>query len=142
MNVLSVEDDKKTVSSLMREGIASLAEDLSEDDLQRDLKKAAYARVHQYVLRSLYVGGCPRNMTGCPVGWLDGGSGACEPPAGYTGLCAGYKGLTTAQKETFAWKCRTSWPCTDACAKDFQGCPASWTALGEGAPIWLQRSPA
>ena len=129
---LPMDDDKKTVAALMREGVQSLSEDLIEEGLQQDLKQSAYTRVHQHVLRKLFVGGCTRNFTGCPSGWLDS-QGSCEPPAEYTGLCAGYKGFTAAQKETFAWKCRASWPCADACAKDFTNCPATWVSVGEGS---------
>ena len=95
---MPTEDDKSIVAALMTEGESSLADDVADDDLRRDLKQSAYARVHLYVLRSLYAGGCPRNMSSCPEGWLDAGDG-CDPPAGYKGLCAGYKGnLSPTQK--------------------------------------------
>ena len=89
---LPTKDDKSTVAALMEEGEMVAAEDLTDEALKEDLKQSAYARVHLYVLRELYIGGCPRNTSACPFGWVDGSSGSCEPPAGYTGLCAGFQG--------------------------------------------------
>ena len=123
--------DNNTVADLMREGIQILTGDLIDEQTHNNLRESAYVRVHQHVLQTIFVGGCPRNMSGCPLGWL-GSNGACEPPPDHTGLCAGYKELTAAQKETFAWKCRAQWPCENACEKDFEQCPAAWVSLGAG----------
>ena len=96
---LPTKDDKETVAALMQEGEMVAAEDLIDEALKEDLLQSAYARVHLYVLRQLYAGGCPRNTSACPVGWVDGSKGSCEPPAGYTGLCAGFRGDLSATEK-------------------------------------------
>ena len=32
--------------------------------------QAAYAKVHLRVLKYVYTGGCPRDMSGCPTEWV------------------------------------------------------------------------
>jgi CPW-WPC domain-containing protein len=54
--------------------------------------------------------------------------------ADYTGPC-GETALGTfsaPDKEDFAWRCKASWACEDACVKDFSSCPSGWTAQGGG----------
>merc|ERR1711935_39607 len=85
-------------------------------------------------LHHLYVGGCSRDLSGCPAHWIKTTDNACEPPRGYSGLCAttDFTKYAASKKEDFAWKCRASWPCAPTCLKRFDGCPEAWTGVGDG----------
>merc|ERR1719181_1006348 len=131
-------DDSEKVAKLAQHGSASLEEDLVEELVQSDLAKAAYARVHQRLVKSIYVGGCPRDFSGCPKGWVAEGD-MCSPPGDYDGLCGpiNFGQASGAEQEALAWKCRASFPCASAvtCSKDFSACPETWTHLGNGLCI-------
>ena len=67
--------------------------------------QAAYIKVHERVLKQIYVGGCLRAYTECPSGWAEIKAlmhvtsfhnvfpaghriqGLCEPSPSYDGLC-------------------------------------------------------
>lgn len=86
--------------------------------------QVAFAAVSEKALKLIYVGGCPRDFSGCPMGWSES-AGVCTPPSDYAGPCAAG---TISDKEEFAWKCRASWPCS-SCTRDYGGCPAGWTMV-------------
>ena len=124
------EQDQAVVEELRQRSQKKLSQALEDEQLQSALAEAAYAKVHERVLRSKFVGGCPRQFKGCPEGW--GGDGnICSPGVDYDGLCkafdrAALEGKSVQEKEAFAAECRLSWPCTPSCARDFSGCPESW----------------
>jgi CPW-WPC domain-containing protein len=124
-------DDAEAVAQLKTEGLDALAEDLAYDEQSNRLATVAFAMVQARVLKSEYVGGCPRDMSGCPTSWADQSSGLCEPPGDYDGLCVAtdVNGLSIEQKEDFAWKCKASWPCSPSCKLDFETCPDKWDNL-------------
>ena len=133
MTSASVEhgDDAEAVAHLKNEGLVAIAEDLAYDAQSNRLATVAFAMVQARVLKLEYVGGCPRDMSGCPTLWADQSNGFCEPPESYDGLCiaADVKRLSIEQKEEFAWKCRASWPCAPSCKLDFETCPDTWDHL-------------
>lgn len=130
MTSASVEhgDDAEALAHLKSEGLAAMAEDLAYDERSNHLATVAFAMVQTRVLKSEYVGGCSRDMSGCPTLWADQGNGLCEPPEDYDGFCVAMDvgGLDGEQKEEFAWKCQASWPCAQSCKLDFETCPETW----------------
>jgi len=99
-----------------------------------EVPDAAFAKVHLRVQHQIFLGGCPRTFEGCPQGWQLDGSSTCQTPADYDGNCAAFRLLdfssrAAKDKEEFALKCRLTWPCEDACAKDFASCPDQWTNI-------------
>ena len=62
-------DDAEAVAHLKSEGLAAIANDLAYDDQSSRLATVAYAMVQARVLKLEYVGGCPRDMSGCPTLW-------------------------------------------------------------------------
>ena len=130
----SANDDSSQVRELLESGVTALADDVAEEVARSDLQKAAQGQVHLRMLHHLYVGGCPRDLSGCPTAWATTPDHACEPPHGYGGLCVAtvLTNYSASQKEDFAWKCRASWPCAHACPKRFDGCPEAWTGVGDG----------
>jgi len=124
-------DDAEAIAHLKSEGLAAIAEDLAYEQQSNLLATAAFAMVQTRVLKAEYVGGCPRDMNGCPSLWADQSNGLCEPPDDYEGLCVAFnaRGFSVAEKEQFAWKCRASWPCVPSCKLDFETCPDSWENL-------------
>merc|ERR1712113_90075 len=88
--------------------------------------QAAYGKVSERLLRSRFVGGCPRDFTGCPEDWEMVGN-SCQPSATYGGSCQSLDpSITSEEKEALAIECRLSWPCEATCARDFSGCPQGW----------------
>ena len=124
-------DDSEAVAKLENEAVVDIAQDLAYDEQSSRLEITAFAMVHERVLKLAYVGGCPRDMRGCPTSWADQSDGVCEPPEDYDGLCSAIdvRGLNHEQKEDIAWKCRASWPCTSSCKLDFATCPDAWDNL-------------
>ena len=124
-------DDSEAVSKLKEEALVEIAKELANDEQSKRLEATAFAMVQARVLKLAYVGGCPRDMSGCPTLWADQSNGVCEPPEEYDGLCIAFdvKGLSHGQKEEFAWKCRASWPCVPSCKLDFGTCPDAWDNL-------------
>ena len=114
---------------------ASAAQDLAERVAQdRDFAskaQEAYEHAHAAVLKFKYVGGCVRDMDGCPSGWSAGSGGICAPTAAYTGPCVetDLSAYSASEKESFAIDCRALWPCK-ACGTSFVGCPADWVEVG------------
>ena len=123
--------DAAALEQLKEQGVASLAAALAQDALDDQTSEYVRALVGTKLAKQMYIGGCPRDYAGCPVGWLTSGS-ACMPPEDYDGLCTavGSEALSDDEKEAFAWKCKASWPCKAACKLDFSGCPQQWTHGG------------
>lgn len=65
-----------------------MAEQVADNNRLSSLKKAAYIAVHTNLLKSIYVGGCPRDYAAskCPIDWEESGA-MCAPTASYSGLC-------------------------------------------------------
>ena len=124
-------DDAAAIAHLKNEGLAAISEDLAYDAQSNLLATVAFALVQARVQKAEFVGGCPRDMSGCPTFWADQGNGFCEPPEDYDGLCVAIdvEGFSIEDKEAFAWKCRASWPCAPSCKLDFETCPKSWENL-------------
>jgi CPW-WPC domain-containing protein len=106
-------------------------------DLAASSRSRAIAAVADGVARSSiaswkYVGGCPRDFSGCPVDWATGSDGVCSPPLDDEGSCgvSVVSSMSASQKEALAVSCRASWPCK-ACVVSFAGCPQGWTAEGQ-----------
>ena len=121
-------DDSEAVANLKKQALVEISKDLADDEQSTLLETFAFAMVQARVLKLAYVGGCPRDMSGCPTSWADQGSGVCDPPEDYDGLCTtiDVKGLSQEQREDFAWKCKASWPCALSCKLDFGTCPNEW----------------
>ena len=88
------------------------------------VRQASFAAISEKAMKLIYTGGCPRDFTGCPMGWTES-AGACTPPADYAGPCTA---TAITDKEEFAWKCKASWPCA-SCARDYSACPEGWTMV-------------
>merc|ERR1719188_1303735 len=86
-------DDSENVAKLVGDSKTSLEATLVAQMSSANLAKAAYARVKQSVVKYKFVGGCARDFTGCPKGWVASG-GACAPPSDYDGLCGSISGFT------------------------------------------------
>ncbi|CAD7975007.1 unnamed protein product, partial [Amoebophrya sp. A120] len=100
------------------------------------LKKDAYVAAHVAVRKQLYAGGCPMDMSGCPIGFTLS-DGTCYPTASYTGYCGprSFSGMTNAQKTDFAWKCGATFPCAGlirSCPKDYRSCPIGFSVAQNG----------
>jgi len=127
----AIGDDVDKVDRLTQRGADNLEESLLDEAAHRDLSQIAYSKVHARLLRQLYAGGCPRTYKDCPQSWVMNASLMCQPPSDYEGLCASFSlaefdRYQVMDKESFAWKCRLSWPCISSCPKNFQSCPESW----------------
>ena len=124
------------VQALVAAGKARLVEEVSDSNKLTSLKKAAFVAVSTNLLKSIYVGGCPRDYAAskCPIDWEESGSGVCAPSASYSGLCGPQNvgAMSGAELEDFQWKCRASWPCTSGCSLNFDSCPSGWTSSSEG----------
>lgn len=118
---------RSLVSSTKRELTENVADEMTLASAQR----SAYIMVHERMLKQIFIGGCPREYSGCPVGWT-GADGACSPPASYDGYCGAQNlsGLSSSQLEDFAWRCRAQWPCSASCARDFSACPSGYQRQG------------
>ena len=123
--------DAAALAELKEQGVAGLSAALARDALDDQAFEYVSALVSTKLAKQLHVGGCPRDYTGCPVGWSTSGN-ACAPPEDYDGLCAAVEAdaLSEVDKEAFAWKCKASWPCKAACKLDFSGCPQQWAYEG------------
>lgn len=97
------------------------------------LKKDSFIAAHLALRRAVHVGGCPRLYEGCPVGWISS-NGSCSPGSGYDGFCGprNFGTMTKAQKEDFAFKCGSSWPCVDSTSSVSASCPAGWKSTESG----------
>ena len=127
-------NESALLSQLISRAKNNLVEQIVENSAQSDLASSAYLMVHERMLKQIFVGGCPRDYAGCPIGWTSGSDGTCAPGADYDGYCGAAKlgGLSTAQLEDFAWRCRAQWSCEASCARDFSQCPSGFTASGSG----------
>ena len=124
------QQDQAVVQELRQRSQKKLSQASEDEQLWSALAEAAYAKVHERVLRLKFVGGCPRQFNDCPDGWEANGN-ICSPSADYDGLCeafdhAAFEEKSVQEQEAFAVECRLSWPCTPSCARDFSGCPESW----------------
>merc|ERR1719189_417780 len=119
------------VEHLVQHSAAQLEESLVDSMTDQALRQVAYAKVHERLLKYVYVGGCQRTYRGCPLDWSLDSSGRCQPPTEYGGLCGPLNlkhsdALEISEKESLAWRCRLSWPCEHACQKDLTSCPLGW----------------
>ena len=73
-------DDSEAVANLKKQALVEISKDLADDEQATLLETTAFAMVQARVLKLAYVGGCPRDMSGCPTSWADQGSGVCDPP--------------------------------------------------------------
>ena len=119
-------DDSAALSALKQDALEAVAAQLEEAGVKERLADAAYVLASAKVRKLRFVGGCPRAMRGCPVGWTARGD-ACAPPSDYEGWCGDVDvaQMSASDKEAFAWKCGASWPC-EKCLADFDGCPEGW----------------
>lgn len=117
-------DEDAVLAKLENDGKAVLEADLASEAAASEEAEAAFAAVREKVLKLIYTGGCPRDFSGCPIGWSES-AGSCAPPSDYSGPCAAGP---IADKEQFAWKCRASWPCS-SCTRDYSGCPTGWATV-------------
>ena len=119
-------DDSAALSELKQETLQTVTGRLAENSNAARVANIAYVLASAQVRRLRFVGGCPRAMRGCPLGWT-GHGGACSPPSDYDGWCGdvGVDQMSASEKEEFAWKCGASWPC-ETCRTHFDGCPAGW----------------
>merc|ERR1712032_375465 len=92
---------------------------------------AAYIAVRLRILKLIHTGGCPRDMSGCPLDWEEKTGRVCEPTSNYVGRCGAtdLSNYSSSAKEEFAWKCRASWPCAASCEKKVNACPLEWDNL-------------
>ena len=130
-------DDAGPVDSSVAESLAStaaarLAREVSRDQLARSTADAESAAAMDDAKRLKFVGGCAREMRGCPFGWQEAVAGNCAPPAWYEGGCVAtdVSEYSDNQKELFAMSCEVAWPCRD-CKTDFHGCPIGWGTVGK-----------
>ena len=70
------------------EAASGAVADLAAASRSRAIAAAADEAARSSVASWLFAGGCPRDFSGCPVGWATGSDGACSPPAGDEGSCA------------------------------------------------------
>ena len=120
-------DDSELLTGLKQEASRVVSARLAgASELERAANAASVlASVTARKLR--FIGGCPRAMRGCPLGWT-GQGGACSPPPDYEGWCGDVdvEQMSASGKEDFAWKCGASWPCVP-CVTHFGGCPEGWS---------------
>lgn len=119
-------DDSAELSALTQEALEAITERLNEASGKERLSDAAYVLARAKVRTLRFIGGCPRAMRGCPIGWTAHGD-VCTPPSDYDGWCGdvAVAQMTASDKEAFAWKCGASWPC-ERCQTSFDGCPEGW----------------
>merc|ERR1711953_176717 len=121
----------KVVAKLVDDGNAELQEALQEDLKRSELITAAEAAVNEALLKQRYIGGCPRDTTGCPKTWTSDQSGTCSPSGDYAGGCGETEvsSLSAVEKEEFAVMCKAEWPCARS-LQSYEGCPIGWSAVG------------
>lgn len=130
-------DEETVLGKLKKRASETLQSSLVGAEEEFGLSQAAYVAARIRLLKLLYFGGCPRDMSKtCPEGWAeDQGRKTCKPIGqDYKGRCGEtpMKDIRGShQKEAFAWKCQASWPCVAHCKKDFSGCPMSWESVGK-----------
>jgi len=127
--------EEDALIALRKHASDSLESDLLASAMASGLDQAAYAAARIRLLKFIFVGGCPRDVSAqCPAGWdMNKQKTSCTPPEDYDGRC----GETAAadldgveKKEAFAWRCRASWPCQASCKRDFDKCPQAWQGVG------------
>ena len=74
------------IAAAISSGSKKLAEAVASEVSLAQLRNDAYVLAHLQVRKALHVGGCPRNYSGCPVGFVDDGA-SCSPGSDYTGPC-------------------------------------------------------
>ena len=121
----------EAVKAVSAAAARDLVERVAQERDSASKSQEVYEHARAAVVKFKYVGGCPRDMHGCPSGWSAGSVGICAPTGAYTGPCVetDLSAYTTSEKETFAIDCRASWPCT-ACMTSFVGCPTDWVEVG------------
>ena len=119
-------DDSAALNALKQETLEAITARLEEASVKERVADVAFVLASAQVRKLRFVGGCPRAMRGCPIGWTAHGD-ACAPPSNYEGLCGdvGVAQMSASDKEDFAWKCGASWPC-EKCLTHFDGCPEGW----------------
>merc|ERR1712203_634543 len=90
-----------------------------------DLRKLSFAEKEEFAWRCRAefpcASSCSRNFSGCPLDWVDFGSGLCLAPVGYEGICSPATDFTTfskVKKANWASRCGVTWPCNDAVAEN------------------------
>ena len=124
------QDDQARLQQLRERSQIKVSQAMEDQHAQDALAQAAYLKVSERILRSRFVGGCPRNFAGCPEDWEMVGN-TCQPSAAYGGPCQSFDILSfpsnaAKEREAFALECRLSWPCEASCTRDFSGCPHGW----------------
>merc|ERR1711959_418967 len=98
-------DEKSILKTLEDRAVQSLEADLLESASQLGVTQAAYVATRTRLMKLIYQGGCPRDLSAqCPEGWTTAAAG-CIPPDDYAGRCGvtSFANLATAgQKEGFA----------------------------------------
>jgi len=125
---MSDKNQTELLERIKKHGEQVLEKHLVDEAIKFDLEEAAYIAVRQRLVKLIHVGGCPRDMSGCPSEWVETPGHMCEPPPNYVGRCGttDLSKYSSSAKEEFAWKCRASWPCAASCERDFDGCPQDW----------------
>ena len=101
--------------------------------LRSELTDNAYIIVSEILRKQKYLGGCSRDMRGCPRGWADS-TGGCIPPQDYNGLCGriDFNKFTFSMKEDVTVQCRLNWPCSSKLTDFASTCPQGWTQIDAG----------
>ena len=120
-------EDASALHGLKQSALQDVTSRLKDEDEAARLSDIAYVLARAQVRKAEYVGGCARDLRGCPLGWSSQGS-ACAPPPEYGGLCGTVEvaAFPLTAKEDFAWKCGASWPC-HPCTTSFEDCPIGWS---------------
>lgn len=121
----------EAVKAVSAAAAQDLAARVARDRDVTSQEQAAQDDARKAVLEVKYVGGCPRDLGGCPSGWSAVGAGICAPSAAYEGPCVetDLSAYSASEKEAFAIDCQASWPC-EACRTSFAGCPVDWVEVG------------
>mmetsp|Transcript_48000 Transcript_48000/g.104363 ORF Transcript_48000/g.104363 Transcript_48000/m.104363 type:complete len:199 (+) Transcript_48000:57-653(+) len=92
-----------------------------------DLAQKARASVESALQSLLFVGGCTRQSTGCPDGYVEE-TGACVSMADVDDPdCRSVLlGLDQEARAQFALRCRAGWPCKFPQGRNYSGCPVGW----------------
>jgi len=127
-------DERDVLNTLKNHASKSLEADLLESLVGAGMSQAAYVAARARLLKLIYVGGCPRDMSArCPSKWSESAGNTCSPPDDYDGRCSAVAVTdldTVNRKEEFSWKCHAEWPCHASCKREFATCPQAWRSVG------------
>ena len=125
--------EKAVLQQLIARGKDVLIEDVLDDRKQAAAGAHAYIAARTQTLKQAYIGGCARVFETCPIGWIDSGSTCVNNGEGFCGTLE--KSWSNATKESFAWRCRASFPCVSSCKRSFDACPMGWKKGASGSCI-------